>query len=85
MGVSTQQQPVVAPSVPSIEDMVFCHLVPPWDETTGMRALCGATPGDFQESVTCDGTYAGEAICPGCGHPTCPRCAVLSDIEERLL
>lgn len=53
-----------------------CHI----DDGSGMKALCGCpTP----EGLTCP-LYSGEALCPGCGLATCPKCIVLSDLENRV-
>lgn len=61
-----------------LADMEFCHV---GDE--GEPALCGHDDG-IGNSNTCGDEYEGEAICPTCGRPTCPRCAQLSDLEGRL-
>jgi hypothetical protein len=60
-----------------LPDVQFCHI----DDGSLERAYCGDTsaPG-----CTCP-TYRGEAICPDCGAPTCPRCAQLCALEESLL
>jgi hypothetical protein len=66
--------------VPSwIHDMEFCHIA---CDDEGIYTYCGDGDGD---PVTCSpGYYAGEAICPNCGHPTCPRCAQLADLDDRV-
>jgi hypothetical protein len=56
-------------------EMGFCHIYSYDDEIT---ALCGFSDGPGQ--ITCK-VYDGEAICPTCGNPTCPRCAQLEAIE----
>lgn len=63
-------------SVPAwIHGMTFCHIGPEGDE----RCLCGHVSSD----EFCPSYYNGEAICPSCGNPTCPRCAQLDDLESR--
>lgn len=74
------EQPTVAPSVPSLDDMEFCHICVPGSLE---EVFCGEK--DFElGAISCGGLYDGEAICASCGNPTCPRCAVLSDLEDRL-
>jgi hypothetical protein len=77
--MSIEQTPRVAPSKPSLDDMEFCHICV--DETL-VEVYCGDE--GAKGTAPCQGAYEGEAICPSCGHPTCPRCAVLSDLEDRL-
>lgn len=71
----TDTADVTAPSW--LTDIEFCHI----DDGTETRALCGAQD---HLPITC-ADYNGEAICPTCGSPTCPQCAVLSDLEDRLV
>lgn len=59
-----------------IVGMEFCHI----DDGSGEHCYCGA--GGTGPS-TCE-AFDGEAICPQCGLPTCPRCAQLSALEELL-
>lgn len=59
-----------------LADMEFCHISP----DDGEAAYCGHAMG---EQWTC-GWYDGEAVCPGCGQPTCPRCAQLEAINLSL-
>lgn len=63
--------------VPRSDDLEFCHVLLD-DESAHM---CGRPY--FGEPLCPD--FDGEAICPGCGLPTCPRCAVLDDLEDRLV
>lgn len=60
------------------KDDGFCHI----DDGSAIHYYCGGsnpTPGQF----TCP-PYKGEAICPGCGRPTCPQCAVMADLANRI-
>lgn len=58
------------------DDGKYCHIV----DGSGEKAYCGRTQlGD----LTCK-PYAGEAICPSCGLPTCPTCAIRQSLSERL-
>lgn len=62
--------------IETTDDGQYCHIV----ESTGEKAYCGRTQlGD----LTCK-PYNGEAICPSCGLPTCPSCAVMASLNERL-
>jgi hypothetical protein len=54
----------------------FCHIV----DASGTTYYCGKP---HKRGVTCK-KYEGEAICPTCGRPTCPTCAVRSDLAVRL-
>jgi hypothetical protein len=53
----------------------YCHI-----EYDNGKTYCGYRP---TEPTTCP-WYGGEAICPSCGLPTCPTCAVQSSLNERL-
>jgi hypothetical protein len=54
----------------------LCHIA----DGSGVRAYCGwTTPRHPDEWII----YGDHAICPGCGYPTCPRCATLFDLERR--
>lgn len=55
----------------------FCHI----DDGSGIRFYCGQLNEDGGH--TCP-NYNGEAICPGCGLATCPTCAVMADLNDRL-
>ena len=58
------------------DDGKYCHIV----DGSGEKAYCGRKQvGD----LTCK-PYNGEAICPSCGLATCPDCAVMSSLNERL-
>lgn len=58
------------------DDGEYCHIV----DDSGQKAFCGRKQvGD----LTCK-PYNGEAICPSCGLPTCPTCAVRQSLSERL-
>jgi hypothetical protein len=58
------------------DDGKYCHIV----DSSGLQSYCGRTQlGD----LTCK-PYNGEAICPSCGLATCPECAVLCSLNERL-
>jgi hypothetical protein len=60
---------------PSVDE--FCHI----ESGDGRTAYCGhVLPGQN----TCQ-LYNGEALCPSCGLATCPTCAVMSNLNERLL
>lgn len=76
--MSTQVEETKIPSW--LADMEFCHVA-----TGGADSVfCGAEPSDG-EWLKCEGAgYAGEAICPNCGCPTCPRCAQLAEIAWSL-
>lgn len=54
----------------------FCHIV----DGSGEKAYCGYID---TGPLTCK-PYNGEAICPSCGLPTCPTCAVMASLNERL-
>lgn len=62
---------------PWIKDIEFCHIS---DE--GGNLFCGSQNDDG--GPTCYPEYDGEALCPGCGNPTCPRCAQIAALEETL-
>lgn len=65
-----------ADAVPKwMEEIDFCHI----DDGSGKRTYCDAW--DVGVDEWCDGEYDGEAVCPSCGSPTCPRCAQLEAIE----
>ncbi len=64
-----------SPAPDWFKDMEFCHIGS--DDT--MACLCG-----YKASGECGGIYEGEAICPVCNCPTCPRCAQLCALEENL-
>lgn len=59
------------------EDDHLCHI----ESGDGRTYYCGR--GAVGET-TCK-TYDGEAVCPSCGLPTCPTCAVMSSLNERLI
>lgn len=59
-----------------IHDMKFCHI----SCDDGLTWYCGTLG---QDGITCT-NYEGEAICPICGNPTCPRCAQLEAIDYQL-
>ena len=54
----------------------FCHI----ESGDGMTHYCGRP---MSGETTCK-MYEGEAICPTCGLPTCPSCAVMSSLHDRL-
>lgn len=58
------------------DDGKYCHIV----DGSGEKAYCGRIQ---LGELTC-ASYKGEAICPSCGLPTCPTCAVMSSLNERL-
>ncbi len=58
------------------DDWQYCHIV----DGSGEKAYCGRLQ---LGNLTCK-PYNGEAICPSCGLPTCPTCAVMSSLNERL-
>lgn len=60
-----------------LKNMEFCHI----DDGTETRSICGH---DTTIPITCNTIYDGEAICPDCGLPTCPRCAQLEALEYEL-
>lgn len=62
----------------SLADDGLCHIVP-HDAPPSAPAYCGYTTNDIHP-----GEYDGAAICPQCGLPTCPKCAMLCDLEDRL-
>lgn len=62
-------------SVETTDDGKYCHIV-----VDGEKAYCGRT---LLGDLTCE-PYKGEAICPSCGFATCPTCAVMSSLNERL-
>lgn len=55
----------------------FCHILDAED-----NPYCGFS-GVRNGEVSC-APYNGEALCPTCGHPTCPSCAVMSSLNDRL-
>lgn len=55
----------------------LCHI----DDGSDVRALCGFVDG---WAPPCP-EYDGEAICPRCGRPTCPRCAQRAALAEQLI
>lgn len=55
----------------------LCHVTPRGEEI----AYCGYDTSHL-EGWCAD--YGGEAICPSCGYPTCPRCAQLSALADSL-
>lgn len=55
----------------------FCHILDAED-----KPYCGWA-GKNSDEVTCQ-PYKGEAICPSCGFATCPTCAVMASLNERL-
>jgi hypothetical protein len=59
-----------------LNSMELCHIGP----ATSDLSYCGAPWGSPGEC----GWYRGEAICPSCGNPTCPRCAQLSALEDAI-
>lgn len=78
LGAGSQQLEETTQIPEWIKDMEFCHI-----RTIDQTAwLCGPpTTGD--KGPTCI-DYDGEAICPTCGNPTCPRCAQLEALEVEL-
>lgn len=58
------------------DDGKYCHIV----DGSKEKAYCGRTQ---LGELTCK-PYNGEAICPTCGLPTCPTCAVMCSLDERL-
>lgn len=52
----------------------LCHVC--GDDDT---ILCGAP----STGEVC-GDYGGEAVCPACGRPTCPTCALLDQMDHEL-
>jgi len=55
----------------------FCHIL----DGSGTRFYCGRAHPTGRCSC---GEYLGEGICPVCGQVTCPQCAVLADLDERI-
>lgn len=55
----------------------FCHI----ESGDGRTYYCGRRA---TGETTCQ-MYDGEAVCPTCGLPTCPQCAVMSSLNERLV
>jgi len=55
----------------------FCHI----ESGDGRTHYCGKP---MSGETTCK-MYQGEAICPTCGLPTCPTCAVMSSLADRLI
>lgn len=62
--------------LPPAEDN-FCHI----EVYPGKTTYCGKA---LNDPGTCQ-LYRGEALCPTCGRPTCPTCAVMSSLNERLI
>jgi hypothetical protein len=54
----------------------FCHI----RDQSLTRFYCGRP---VRGPMNCK-VYEGEAICPSCGKPTCPTCAVQSSLNARL-
>lgn len=65
------------PDVTVPEKDSFCHI----DDGSDIRFFCGKL--NEGGRYLCK-PYMGEAICPSCGNPTCPACAVMADLDERL-
>jgi hypothetical protein len=55
----------------------FCHII----SGDGRTYYCGQRASG---ETTCQ-MYDGEAVCPSCGLATCPTCAVMSSLNERLV
>jgi hypothetical protein len=62
----------------SIPDNKLCHIV--LYGGTG-KCYCGYNSTEEEHGPE----YGGEAICPSCGRPTCPRCAQMAQLEEVLI
>jgi hypothetical protein len=70
----TEINPVATPIW--LVGMEFCHVMP----EKGNIAFCGEACGP--ETPPCPIPYDGEALCPSCGCPTCPRCAQLEALDN---
>ena len=57
-------------------DVTLCHIA----DGGADAYYCGAPASNVGEC----GEYYGEAICPNCGNPTCPRCAQLDALLDAL-
>ena len=68
--------PEVREEEETTDDGKYCHIV----DGSGEKAYCGRK----QVGATTCRYYNGEAICPSCGLPTCPDCAVMASLNERL-
>ena len=69
--ISITPEPTYLGAVP---DDQLCHIVDDID-----RTYCGApVPREIH------GTFRGEAVCPVCGSPTCPRCIQLLYLDLQL-
>jgi hypothetical protein len=65
-----------------MSEIELCHIVANDEPQT----FCGLDCGDGNGGgLTPCGYYEGQAICPGCGRPTCPRCAQLASLADRLV
>lgn len=78
----TIPEPVIIGDVADNEDVPpagddFCHI----ESGDGKTYYCGRRASG---ETTCQ-TYNGEAVCPTCGLATCPQCAVMSNLNERLV
>lgn len=58
----------------SLPDDELCHIVDSND-----RSYCG-----YVIYEPPHGEFGGEAVCPVCGRPTCPRCAQLYSLDDAL-
>lgn len=63
-----------------LADMEFCHILVDDDSVH----FCGRPVEEGDLPPPCGYDYDGEAICPSCGLPTCPRCAQLSALEDQI-
>jgi hypothetical protein len=55
----------------------YCHI----SDGSGIRFYCGKL--NEHPGFTCR-PYNGEAICPDCGLATCPTCATMASLNDRL-
>jgi hypothetical protein len=62
---------------PPAGDDEFCHIL-----SGDLRTFYCGRP--HSGPARCK-IYQGEALCPSCGKPTCPTCAVMSGLDEQLM
>ncbi len=82
MPAVTIPEPTIISDVTTDDDIPpagdeFCHI----ESGDGRTYYCGQRA---RGETTCQ-MYNGEAVCPTCGLPTCPQCAVMSSLNERLV
>ena len=65
----------VTPDAPEKDS--YCHIL----DGSGVRFYCGKPHPSGRYDCK---LYEGESLCPSCGQVTCPTCAVMSSLDDRL-